>query len=88
MSGVYVEAKFSRHLNACKNTDLSTAKSLILNNKVEYLPSKRSWFDQVDIWVQRARQRKQLAQLSQHLLDDIGLTEEMVAKEIAKPFWK
>ncbi len=88
MSGVYVEAKLTQHLNACEDTDLNTTKHLVLNNKTADLSSKRNLFDKVDSWVQRARQRKQLAQLSQHLLDDIGLTEEMVAKEIAKPFWK
>lgn len=41
----------------------------------------------ISIWMQRSRQRKHLAQLDKHLLDDIGLTEEMAAKEIAKPFW-
>lgn len=50
--------------------------------------STASLFKTVSVWMQRSHQRKQLAQLDKHLLDDIGLTKEMVAKEIAKPFWK
>ncbi len=89
MSGVYIEAKLGQHLNACEeDVDLNATKRLVLNKKTTDPSSKGSLFDRVDIWVQRSRQRKQLAQLSQHLLDDIGLTEEMVAKEVAKPFWK
>jgi len=42
----------------------------------------------VRIWIERSRQRKQLAQLEDHLLEDIGLTRSQIQNEIAKPFWK
>lgn len=34
------------------------------------------------------RTRRQLAQLSDHLLADIGLTEAQRQAEVLKPFWK
>ncbi|MDL0432208.1 DUF1127 domain-containing protein [Marinobacter sp. TBZ242] len=38
--------------------------------------------------VRTHRSRRQLAQLSDHLLADIGLTEAQRQAEILKPFWK
>ncbi len=40
------------------------------------------------VWVNRSRQRKQLARLDARLLADIGITAEQVKFEVAKPFWK
>ena len=81
MSNVYcVEGKLGQHLCDCED---------VLNKKIAVkLPLDGNLFDTVGIWMQRSQQRKHLALLDKHLLDDIGLTEEMVAKEIAKPFWK
>jgi uncharacterized protein YjiS (DUF1127 family) len=39
-------------------------------------------------WANRSRQRRQLARLDAHMLEDIGLTVEQVREEMAKPFWK
>jgi uncharacterized protein YjiS (DUF1127 family) len=36
----------------------------------------------------RARQRRDLAVLSDHNLRDIGLTRSDVSAEISKPFWR
>jgi uncharacterized protein YjiS (DUF1127 family) len=88
MSSLCVEAKFSQSLNTGGNVVLKSTKSLVLNKKIADLSSNGNLFDTLGIWVQRSRQRKHLAQLDKHLLNDIGLTEAMVAKEIAKPFWK
>lgn len=38
--------------------------------------------------VQTHRSRRQLAQLSDHLVADIGLTEAQRQAEVLKPFWK
>ncbi|TGN40708.1 DUF1127 domain-containing protein [Marinobacter confluentis] len=38
--------------------------------------------------LQSRRTRRHLAQLSDHLLADIGLTEEQRQAELLKPFWK
>lgn len=42
----------------------------------------------MNVWIKRQQQRKQLAQLEQHLLKDVGLTDEQVQREVSKPFWK
>ncbi len=42
----------------------------------------------LQLWMDRHQQRKQLAQLPGHLLNDMGLDTERVAEEIRKPFWK
>jgi uncharacterized protein YjiS (DUF1127 family) len=89
MSGVYVEGKFGQHLNACEDILLNSNKRIVLNKKIAaQLPPDGKIFNTVALWMQRSKQRKNLAQLDKHLLDDIGLTEDMVAKEIAKPFWR
>ncbi len=37
--------------------------------------------------IERARQRRALAELDERLLADIGLTKEAAALEARKPFW-
>ena len=39
-------------------------------------------------WQQRARDRRQLESLSDHMLRDIGLTRADVFAEASKPFWR
>ncbi|MCK5812771.1 MAG: DUF1127 domain-containing protein [Cocleimonas sp.] len=80
MSSLCMEGKLTEGSRACGKTILNSGKCTKLLTK--------KWMTTVDMWVQRSRQRKQLARLDKHLLEDIGLTEEMVAKEIEKPFWK
>ncbi|HEX2479069.1 MAG TPA: DUF1127 domain-containing protein [Geminicoccaceae bacterium] len=40
------------------------------------------------VWQQRARDRRQLESLSDHMLRDIGLSRADVFAEAAKPFWR
>ncbi len=40
------------------------------------------------VWQRRYLERQALANFDDHRLDDIGLTREDVAREIAKPFWQ
>ena len=40
------------------------------------------------LWQQRARDRRQLQSLSDHMLRDIGLTRADVFAEASKPFWR
>ena len=87
MSQAYVEQNYA--------SDFLKGEKVIFASKVATTvvekgqdKQENSLFKTVDTWVQRSRQRKQLSQLEPHLLKDIGLTEEMVAEEIAKPFWK
>ena len=39
-------------------------------------------------WLERARQRRQLRELSDHMLRDIGLTRADAWAESEKPFWR
>jgi uncharacterized protein YjiS (DUF1127 family) len=39
-------------------------------------------------WAERAHQRRQLAELNDYMLRDIGLTRADVAGETRKPFWR
>ncbi|MGI9436736.1 MAG: DUF1127 domain-containing protein [Geminicoccaceae bacterium] len=51
-----------------------------------------SWHSQVvnlaQCWVERSRQRRDLAALSDAALKDIGLTRDDVWQESSKPFWR
>ena len=40
------------------------------------------------MWLERSRQRRQLAQLSDHMLRDIGLTRADAWAEAEKRFWR
>ncbi|HZA66506.1 MAG TPA: DUF1127 domain-containing protein [Geminicoccaceae bacterium] len=40
------------------------------------------------VWHERARQRRQLETLSDHMLRDIGLSRADVLAETTKPFWR
>jgi uncharacterized protein YjiS (DUF1127 family) len=39
-------------------------------------------------WFERARERRQLGQLSDHMLKDIGLSRADVESEMSKRFWQ
>jgi uncharacterized protein YjiS (DUF1127 family) len=43
---------------------------------------------QILLWRERSRQRRHLAQLSDHMLHDIGLSRADVWSECEKPFWR
>jgi uncharacterized protein YjiS (DUF1127 family) len=40
------------------------------------------------VWRERARQRRQLRSLGDHMLRDLGLTRADVLAESSKPFWR
>ena len=52
-------------------------------------PERRSWKVTLPLgaWMQVARERRQLAMLSDRQLRDMGLDPEAVARETARPFW-
>lgn len=39
-------------------------------------------------FIERSKQRKALAYLDDHLLEDIGVPRRAAQREIAKPFWR
>lgn len=50
--------------------------------------SLRGLIDILLTWHERARQRRQLLSLSDHLLKDIGISRADAAAEASKPFWQ
>lgn len=40
------------------------------------------------VWHERMATRRELAELDDHMLHDIGLTRTDVVREIDKPFWR
>ncbi len=40
------------------------------------------------VWMERAEQRRNLAQLDERELSDIGVTRAQALAEAAKPFWR
>lgn len=42
----------------------------------------------VEVWYERSRQRRRLAQLDDHLLRDIGIDRLAAMEEVTKPFWQ
>ena len=47
-----------------------------------------AWYKKLSLMASRAKQRRQLLQLSAEQLDDIGVTKAQVLEEVNKPFWK
>ncbi len=44
--------------------------------------------DTPDRWIERLQQRRELAELDDRMLEDIGIARTEVEREIAKPFWR
>ena len=42
----------------------------------------------LSIWGARSRERQQLSELNDHMLEDIGLTRAQVTVEVGKYFWQ
>jgi len=42
----------------------------------------------LQLWYERSRQRRRLAQLDGRLLRDIGIDRVAAVKEASKPFWR
>ena len=57
-------------------------------DRPELAPVLSNLIDTVAIWIVRRHQRRALAALDDHLLNDVGLSREQARREAAKPFWK
>jgi uncharacterized protein YjiS (DUF1127 family) len=48
----------------------------------------RAAFQTIGIWVDRAKKRRQLAQMSERQIKDLGASRSDVVREINKRFWE
>ena len=46
------------------------------------------YWEVVQVWRSRTRQRRHLALLTPEQLEDVGISPEAARYEIAKPFWR
>ncbi len=49
--------------------------------------SQPVWLALLRTWLRRARQRRELAELNDTQLSDVGLSRHIVKREVEKPFW-
>ena len=63
---------------------------ITLHQVTNYQPSSilRRVVAQLRLWRRRARERSQLARLSERDLHDIGMSRGTVYAELQKPFWR
>ncbi|MEZ8734536.1 DUF1127 domain-containing protein [Vibrio sp. 10N.286.49.E11] len=65
-------------ITATANTNHSFLSSL----------SIKKFYSKFRIYLQNRRTRKHLAELSDHLLEDVGITREQANEEMKKSFWE
>ena len=68
--------------NVCSHVDISA------NTRAAESASAFTWLMTVLAWRFRFTTRRQLRQLDERFLDDIGMTLEQAKAEFLKPFWK
>ncbi|MGF1799364.1 DUF1127 domain-containing protein [Vibrio gigantis] len=52
------------------------------------LLSGKKFYSKLKVYLQNRRTRKRLAELSDHLLEDVGITREQANEEVRRPFWQ
>ncbi|WP_210472455.1 DUF1127 domain-containing protein [Vibrio crassostreae] len=65
-------------ITATANTNHSFLSSL----------SIKKFYSKLGMYFQNRRTRKQLSELPEYLLRDVGITQEQVDKELMKSFWE
>ena len=85
MSICIEQSDFKKNINNFSQ-NLSINKQSIALPKT--LTPKRKLFKQIKSWVAKSRQRKDLANLDERMLADIGYTAEQARLEYSKFFWK
>jgi uncharacterized protein YjiS (DUF1127 family) len=55
---------------------------------VRRYPAMSGWHRYLDDWRRRARDRRQLARMSDNELRNIGCSQADARREINKPFWR
>lgn len=78
------------HLRVQASTlPVASAAARPAGDRQEYsLAEAIGWGAPIGLWIARARERRALARLNGHLLQDIGVSPEEAAGEAAKPFWQ
>ena len=75
------------NLTAVNRTGPATGPGLVdLADKTNAIRSRANTLFRS--WIDRASGRKRLAQLSDQMLNDIGLDRDEARSECAKPFWR
>ena len=75
----------ARYFHLIDDLDIA-ALALAAVNGVENIATKVSHVPMT--WIRRSNERRALAMMNQHMLDDIGLTRHDIDKEVAKYFWQ
>lgn len=75
----------ARHFHLIDDLDIA-ALALALVERIEAISVKVVSI--LRTWVRRSQDRRMLASMSGHLLDDIGLTPGDIDKEVSKYFWQ
>lgn len=70
------------------NTLSSPISGLVRGIRTDVIGVLDRLFEAPFVWAQRAAERRQLAELDDHLLRDIGLTATDVDAISTKPFWR
>lgn len=74
-------------------TSMNTAQSPCRSNAISMVPLGLGCLflaalQTVELWYERDRQRRRLAQLDDRLLRDIGIDRLAAMEEFSKPFWR
>ena len=75
----------AKHFHLIEDLDIAAATFAAIE-RVEAVAARVT--GTVNLWVRRSNDRRLLATMNQHLLDDIGLSQADVARESAKFFWQ
>jgi uncharacterized protein YjiS (DUF1127 family) len=57
-------------------------------HQAPFLSAVRRAKEEFGLWLSRLRSRHELSRLDADQLRDVGLNEEVVRREIEKPFWQ
>ena len=75
----------AKHFHLVEDMDIAALTFAAIERIEGFAATVRGTFT---LWVRRSHERRLLAQMNSHLLDDIGLTHADVERESAKFFWQ
>ena len=75
----------AKHFHFIDDMDISVL-TLAVIERIESFANKVKLV--VATWMRRSNQRRALAMMNQHMLEDIGLTRYDIEREVAKYFWQ